>query len=158
MKKEGWILICLFLVFLTGLIAFNLGYMENEPSGVTIYGNVSMIGSERSEESSAAEKSTASDRTASDSTSSEKETAASSRAVSSDAGFDLPSLPAESENINTASLEALLTVEGMTQSTAEEILRFRARAGKFTDLRELRNVKGVSAKLADKIAERFYCE
>lgn len=34
MKKEGWILICLALVFLTGLIAYNLGYMENEPQNL----------------------------------------------------------------------------------------------------------------------------
>lgn len=154
MKKEGWILICLALVFLTGLIAYNLGYMENEPQNLQIYGDISLIGPHSSEAASKDEVSSA----VSEASASSSKDAASAAQPSSEAEPEAPVPPEGGWNINTATEEQLLTVEGMTESIAQEIIKFRQMAGRFTDIRELRDVKGVSFDLALRIAERFYCE
>ncbi|HLF29405.1 MAG TPA: ComEA family DNA-binding protein [Xanthomonadales bacterium] len=54
-------------------------------------------------------------------------------------------------NINTASAEQIAEgLNGIGQSKAEEIVRYRAEHGAFTHIDELVNVKGIGVRTVDK--------
>lgn len=151
MTKTGALMVSVLAVALTGLFVYNFVDREDEMTGVVVYGEVSRVSSASS--AAAESKVSASQSAASsalqreEATSSEEETVSSAPLIPPDGGW----------NINAATVEQLLTVEGMTRSTAEEILRFRALAGRFNTLEELRDVKGVSDTLLCRMTERFYC-
>ena len=58
-------------------------------------------------------------------------------------------------NINTASLEVLMTLPGIGESRARAILDYRNRNGAFASADELRNISGIGDKLYEKIAGRI---
>ena len=49
-------------------------------------------------------------------------------------------------NINTATKQQLLDLPGVGEVTADRILTYRAETGKFSDIGELRAIKGMSKK------------
>lgn len=58
-------------------------------------------------------------------------------------------------NINTAGKEELMTLPGVGETRAEEIIRYREQHGKFTQVEDLMNVNGIKEgtfnKLKDKV-------
>ena len=54
-------------------------------------------------------------------------------------------------NINTASLEELLTLPGIGESKAKAIIKYRTDNGNFKNLDELLNVDGIGSKLYEEI-------
>ncbi|MFH1851748.1 MAG: helix-hairpin-helix domain-containing protein [Candidatus Neomarinimicrobiota bacterium] len=54
-------------------------------------------------------------------------------------------------NINTASKEQLMTLPKIGPVTAERIIRYREDFGNFTDLDELKNVKGIGPKTFEQL-------
>ncbi|NLD25771.1 MAG: ComEA family DNA-binding protein [Acholeplasmataceae bacterium] len=67
---------------------------------------------------------------------------------------------AKSENtkisINNASLEELMTLTGIGEVKAKNIIKYRNQIGKFISLEELKNVDGISENLYRQIKE-FIC-
>ena len=58
--------------------------------------------------------------------------------------------PAERININTASVDDLMSLPGIGQSTAEKIVQYRKEKGLFSSIAQLTNVSGIGEKkLAD---------
>lgn len=55
-------------------------------------------------------------------------------------------------NINTASKEELMKIEGIGEKTAEKIIEYRGK-NKFTDIEELKEVKGIGDKKFERIKE-----
>jgi competence protein ComEA len=49
-------------------------------------------------------------------------------------------------NLNTATLDQLMTLPGIGRKTAERILEHRAKSGGFKKIEELMNVKGIGEK------------
>ena len=49
-------------------------------------------------------------------------------------------------NLNTASIDQLMTLPGVGQKTAERILEYRTKSGGFKKIEELMNVKGIGEK------------
>lgn len=54
-------------------------------------------------------------------------------------------------NINTASAEELCQLPGIGEATALKIIEYRELAGKFEDIRDIQNVKGIGPAKFDKI-------
>jgi len=61
-------------------------------------------------------------------------------------------LPAKKVNLNTATLEELMTLPNVGPVTARRILDCRKAQGKFTDLAQLLNVPGIGPKTYEKLA------
>jgi len=61
-------------------------------------------------------------------------------------------LPAKKVNLNTASLEELMTLPNVGPVTAQHIMDCRKTQGKFTDLAQLLNVPGIGPKTYEKLA------
>jgi competence protein ComEA len=61
--------------------------------------------------------------------------------------------PAEKVNINTATIEELTTLPGVGPTLAGRIVEYREKAGQFTSVEELLNVKGIGEKNFEKIAD-----
>lgn len=59
-------------------------------------------------------------------------------------------------SINTGTLEALLTLPGVGQSTAEKIIAYREENGLFQSLEQLMEVPGIKEKKWQKLAD-FIC-
>ena len=55
-------------------------------------------------------------------------------------------------NINTASVEELMTVEGLTEKTAFAIVAYREQVGEYSDVSEIMNIKGIGEKTYFKVA------
>lgn len=56
-------------------------------------------------------------------------------------------------NINTASKEELMTVTGIGDSKAEEIIKYREENGKFNNIEDIKNVSGIGDSLFEKIKD-----
>jgi competence protein ComEA len=54
-------------------------------------------------------------------------------------------------NINTATLENLVSIPGIGPKTAESILQYRTKVGKFKAVEDLLEVKGIGEKTLEKI-------
>ena len=54
-------------------------------------------------------------------------------------------------NINTASAADLLSLPGIGRTLAERIVRHREQAGRFTEVDDLKSVKGISRKKFEKL-------
>jgi competence protein ComEA len=61
-------------------------------------------------------------------------------------------------NINTASLEELVTLPGIGKFTAVKILEYRKNIGKFNKINEICNVKGIGEKTFKRIKDRIVVE
>ena len=56
-------------------------------------------------------------------------------------------------NINTATLEELMTLNGLGESKAKSIIEYRTNTGLFNTIEDLLNVKGIGQKIFDGIKE-----
>ena len=54
-------------------------------------------------------------------------------------------------NINSADVKELTTLPGIGQSKAEAIVKYRQDHGKFKNIEELKNVKGIGDKVVKKL-------
>ena len=64
----------------------------------------------------------------------------------------VPAIAADLEkvNINTATLEELMTLDGIGQKYAQRILAFREKNGPFQKPQDLSLVKGIGQKIVDR--------
>lgn len=60
-------------------------------------------------------------------------------------------LSGEKVNINTASKEELIGLNGIGEVLADRIIEYREANGGYKDVRELTNVKGIGEKLLEKL-------
>ena len=58
-------------------------------------------------------------------------------------------------NINTASINELIKLTGIGESKAKLIKEYRTKNGKFKDIKEIMNIKGISETLFSKIKENI---
>ena len=58
-------------------------------------------------------------------------------------------------NLNTASLEELMTLKGIGTSRAEDIIRYRKEAGGFTKIEDIMKVPGIKDAAFQKIKENI---
>ncbi len=65
---------------------------------------------------------------------------------------------AEKININTANAEDLMKIKGIGQTIAGRIIEYRYQIGRFASVDDLKNVKGVSVALFEKIRSRLEVE
>lgn len=56
-------------------------------------------------------------------------------------------------NINTASLQELMTLDGIGETYAQRIIDYRTVNGPFTDISQLKNVAGIGDKRFDAIKD-----
>ena len=57
-------------------------------------------------------------------------------------------------NINTATLDELKTLPGITTSKAKALIDYRSKAGKFRRVEEVENVEGINSRTMDMM--KFY--
>ena len=57
-------------------------------------------------------------------------------------------------NINTATLDELKTLPGITTSKAQALIDYRSKAGKFRRVEEVKNVEGINSRTMDMM--KFY--
>jgi competence protein ComEA len=76
-------------------------------------------------------------------------TAPAARAVAAPAGDE------KVVNINTASLEDLMTLPGIGKAYAERIVEYRQKNGPFKKVEDLLNVRGIGEKTFEKIRPRL---
>ena len=58
-------------------------------------------------------------------------------------------------NINTASLEELMTVSGIGESKAKNIIEYRSTNGKFNTIEDIKNISGIGESLFNKIKDKI---
>lgn len=58
-------------------------------------------------------------------------------------------------NLNTATLEELMTLPGIGKSTAQKIIDYRKQNGKFKTIEDLKNVSGIGESKFDNIKEKI---
>ncbi len=58
-------------------------------------------------------------------------------------------------NINTASQEELMTLNGIGKSRAADIIAYRSTNGAFTKIEDIRNVSGIGDSIFDKIKDKI---
>lgn len=61
----------------------------------------------------------------------------------------------EKHNINTAGIEELIEIPGIGPKTATKIVEYRTLHGKFKELNELLNIKGIGDKKLDIIKDHI---
>ena len=61
------------------------------------------------------------------------------------------SRPAGIINVNTADKELLVALPGIGPKTAERIIRHRRKQGKFSDISQLKQIKGIGEKKLEQI-------
>lgn len=62
----------------------------------------------------------------------------------------------EKYNLNTVTLEQLITLPNIGEAKAKAILELRTRLGKFTNVSQLKSVKGIGSKTYEKLKDYFY--
>jgi len=77
--------------------------------------------------------------------------AALSSAVNAGTADDTTMAEVELVDLNTATKDALMSLEGIGSVTADRILQYRAQAGRFSRAEDLLHVKGVSRRKLEKI-------
>ena len=58
-------------------------------------------------------------------------------------------------NLNRALEEELMTLTGIGEAKAKDILRYREQHGKFTDIEELMEIPGIKAGVFQKIKDQI---
>ena len=58
-------------------------------------------------------------------------------------------------NINTATINELIKLNGIGESKAKLIIEYRTKNGKFKDIKDIMNIKGISETLFSKIKENI---
>ncbi len=58
-------------------------------------------------------------------------------------------------NLNTATAEQLMTLPGIGEARAADILAYRAKIGQFTDIEELMNVSGIGEARFEKMKDKI---
>jgi len=61
-------------------------------------------------------------------------------------------------NINTATIEKLMSLQGIGEKKAESIVEYREKFGSFTTIEDLKGVKGVGDKIFSKIKDQIAVE
>ena len=61
-------------------------------------------------------------------------------------------------NINTATIEELMSLQGIGEKKAESIVEYREKFGSFTTIEDLKGVKGVGDKIFSKIKDQIVVE
>lgn len=69
-----------------------------------------------------------------------------------------PTDPAGRIDLNAATAEDLMTVEGIGAKRAEAIVAYREKNGPFTSVDDLLKVSGIGEKTLALLRDRFYCE
>ncbi len=64
----------------------------------------------------------------------------------------------KSINLNTAGVDELVSLPGIGESTAEKIVEYRNKKGKFKSVQQIMNVKGIGEKKFEKIKEYLTIE
>lgn len=86
--------------------------------------------------------------------------------ISSDSSYgsesgDIPAIDQDEQkagkyNLNTVTLEQLMTVPNIGETKAKAILELREKLGKFTSVSQLKSVKGIGSKTYEKLKDYFY--
>ncbi|WP_101876155.1 helix-hairpin-helix domain-containing protein [Lachnoclostridium edouardi] len=58
-------------------------------------------------------------------------------------------------NLNTATREQLMTLAGIGESRAEDIIRYREEKGKFRSIEEIKNIPGIKDAVFEKIKDKI---
>lgn len=61
-------------------------------------------------------------------------------------------------NLNTADLEQLMTLRGIGEAKAKDILRYREKVGAFQNIEEIMNVSGIGEAMFERIKEDIVAE
>lgn len=61
-------------------------------------------------------------------------------------------------NINTATVEELMSLNGIGEKKAESIVEYREKIGSFATIDELKGVKGIGDKIFSKIKDHIAIE
>lgn len=61
-------------------------------------------------------------------------------------------------NINTASKNQLMLLDGIGETTAQKIIDYRTQNGNFTKIEDIMNVKGIGEKKFEQIKDRIKIE
>ncbi|MBQ7918716.1 MAG: helix-hairpin-helix domain-containing protein [Lachnospiraceae bacterium] len=61
-------------------------------------------------------------------------------------------------NINTADRERLMTLPGIGESKAQDIIAYREECGEFASIEELMNISGIKESLFEKIRDKIVVE
>ncbi len=64
----------------------------------------------------------------------------------------------KSINLNTAGFDELIAVPGLGEKTAEKILKYRSENGRFNNLEQLKDIKGIGIKKFNKIRNYIYID
>ena len=85
----------------------------------------------------------------------EQAACASNNGVSNDAciSSEVVNVPNVKVSLNNATLEEFLTLPGIGEAKAKEIINYREEKGEFTDINQLKEVKGIGDALFEAIKE-----
>ena len=81
----------------------------------------------------------------------------SNNGVSNDAciSSEVVNVPNVKVSLNNATLEEFLTLPGIGEAKAKEIINYREEKGEFTDINQLKEVKGIGDALFESIKENI---